>query len=209
MTGRMRERARTSRPEVAAVFGPFVGCGLLSRLPAGDALAVESPFTRKCSEDDVTAATPIPPSLIHAVHVEVQVGAPIEIGPTPAGLRRVIPITGGVVSGPMMSGRVLPGGADFQVIRTETETVAEARYVLETDGGELVYVENTGLRTGSAEDIARLRRDQPVDPALIYFRSAPRFETAAPRLASLTSHVFVGSGVRQPRAVIFDFFQVR
>ena len=102
----------------------------------------------------------------------------------------------------------LAAGADFQVIRTETETIAEARYVLESDRGELVYVDNVALRTGSAEDIARLRQDLPVDPARIYFRSAPRFETAAPRLAALTSHVHIGSGVRHPRTVVFDFFRV-
>jgi hypothetical protein len=142
------------------------------------------------------------------LHLEVEVGAPVEIGRTPAGIRRIVPITGGTVSGPLLTGRVLPGGADFQVIRTGTETVADARYVLESDRGERVYVQNLALRTGSAEDVERLRQDLPVDPARIYFRSTPRFETEAPRLAELTSHVFVGSGVRHPRAVVFDFFQV-
>jgi Protein of unknown function (DUF3237) len=149
-----------------------------------------------------------PPPLIHALHLEVEVGAPVEIGMTPAGLRRVIPITGGTVSGRLMTGRILPGGADFQLISTPTETLAEARYVLESDEGELVYVDNRALRTGSAEDIARLRRDEPVDPARIYFRSTPRFETAAPRLAWLAGRVFVGTGTRQPRSVTFDFFEV-
>jgi Protein of unknown function (DUF3237) len=149
-----------------------------------------------------------PPPLTHALHLEVEVGAPVEIGMTPAGLRRVIPITGGTVSGRLMTGRILPGGADFQLISTPTETLAEARYVLESDEGELVYVDNRALRTGSAEDIARLRRDEPVDPARIYFRSTPRFETAAPRLAWLAGRVFVGTGTRQPRSVTFDFFEV-
>jgi hypothetical protein len=149
-----------------------------------------------------------PPPLTHVLHLAVEVGAPVEIGMTPAGLRRVIPITGGTVSGPLMTGRILPGGADFQVISTPTETLAEARYVLESDAGELVYVDNRALRTGSAEDIARLRRDEPVDPARIYFRSTPRFETAAPRLARLTTRVFLGSGTRQPQSVTFDFFEV-
>lgn len=148
-----------------------------------------------------------PPPLIHALHLEVEVGAPVEIGRTPAGLRRVIPITGGTVSG-LFDGRVLPGGTDFQLLRTGTETVADAKYVLESDQGELVYVQNLALRTGSPEDIERLRQDLPVDPARIYFRSTPRFETAAPRLAGLTSSVFVGSGIRLPRAVVFDFYRV-
>jgi len=151
---------------------------------------------------------PAPPALAHVLHLEVEVGPPVEVGRTPGGLRRVVPILGGTVSGPLLTGRVLPGGADFQVIRTETETVAEARYVLESDDGEVVYVENTGLRTGSAEDIARLRQDLPVDPARIYFRSWPRFETAAPRLAALTGHLHVGTGVRHPRGVVFDFFRI-
>jgi len=148
-----------------------------------------------------------PPPLTHVLHLEVEVGPPVEVGPTPAGVRRVVPITGGTVSG-LFTGRVLPGGADFQLIRTATETVADATYVLESDRGERVYVQNLALRTGSAEDIERLRQDLPVDPARIYFRSTPRFETAAPRLAELTTSVFVGSGVRHPRAVVFDFYRV-
>jgi hypothetical protein len=153
----------------------------------------------------MTAGTPL---LTHVLHLEVEVGKPVEVGPTPAGLRRVIPITGGTVSGPLMSGRILPGGADFQLITGGTLTLAEARYVLESDEGELVHVDNRALRTGSAEDIERLRQDLPVDPSRIYFRSTPRFESAAPRLVELTTHVFVGSGVRHPRAVVFDFFRV-
>lgn len=148
-----------------------------------------------------------PPPLTHALHLEVEVGAPVEIGRTPAGIRRVVPITGGTVSG-LFTGRVLPGGADFQLIASETVTVMEARYVLESDDGELVYVDNRAVRSGTAEDIERLRRDLPVDPARIYFRSTPRFETAAPRLAELASSVFVGTGVRRPRAVVFDYFRV-
>jgi hypothetical protein len=149
-----------------------------------------------------------PPALTHVLHLEVEVAAPVEVGTLSSGLRRVVPIVGGTVSG-AFEGRVLPGGADFQLIRTETETEVEARYLLESDRGELVTVDNRGLRTGSAEDIARLRRDEPVDPARIYFRSSPRFETAAPRLARLMSRVYVGVGTRQPRSVLFDVFEVQ
>jgi hypothetical protein len=155
-----------------------------------------------------TADAPQLPSLRHVASLQVDVGPPLEIGETPAGLRRVVPITGGRVSGPLFSGRVLPGGADHQLIRTPTQTEVEARYVVETDEGELVYVENRGLRTGAPADIARLRADLPVDPSRIYFRSTPRFETSAPRLAPLTSHIFVGVGTRHPAAVHFDFFWV-
>jgi hypothetical protein len=151
---------------------------------------------------------PEAPPLVHALHLEVEVGTPIEVGQLSSGLRRVVPITGGLVSGPLMNGVVLPGGADIQLIRSETETEVEARYLLLSDQGELVTVHNSGLRTGSAEDIARLRRDEAVDPARIYFRSTPRFETASPRLARLMTRLFVGVGARQPRSVLFDVFEV-
>lgn len=68
---------------------------------------------------------------------------------------------------------MLPGGNDFQHVRNDTETTVLARYVLESDHGEIVLIENSGIRTGSAEDLARLRRDEPADPAQIYFRSTP------------------------------------
>ena len=152
---------------------------------------------------------PDAPGLDHVLHLEVEVGGPIEVGRTTAGLRRIVPILGGTVSGPLMTGRVLSGGADVQLIRSDTESELEARYVLESDAGELVYVTNVALRTGSVEDLARLRRDEPVDPARIYFRGTPRFETATPRLADLTRRVHVGTGARQPRSVTFDVFAVR
>ena len=151
---------------------------------------------------------PIAPELEHLATLIVDVGAPQEIGHTPGGRRRVIPITGGTVTG-TLSGRILPGGADFQSIRSHTFTDIHARYVIETDQGETIYVENTGIRTGSAEDIAALAHGQAVDPERIYFRSHPRFETASPRLEWLNTHLFVGTGARYPDRVELNFFTVR
>jgi hypothetical protein len=149
------------------------------------------------------------PALLHVLHLEITVGDGVDVGVTAAGVRRVVPITGGRVSGPAFTGLVLPGGADEQLVRTPTETSVLARYLLESDQGEVVLVRNVGIRTGSAEDLERLRRDEPVDPTRIYFRSTPTFETAAPRLARLNRHVYVGSGTRAPGLVRFDVFEVQ
>src|SRR5690606_751749 len=108
-----------------------------------------------------------PPILEHLATLQAQVAAPLEVGATPVGQRRVISLLGGTVEGPQLKGRILPGGADFQSIRSATFTDIHARYVIETDAGETVYVENTGIRTGSAEDIAALAHGQPVDPQRI------------------------------------------
>lgn len=152
---------------------------------------------------------PSPPALEHLCTVIVDVAPAQECGSTPTGRRRIIPIVGGTVSGRELSGVVLSGGADFQSIRSETFTDIHARYVIETPDGERVYVENTGIRTGSADDIAALAQGLPVDPQRIYFRSYPRFETAAPRLQWLNSHLFLGTGARYPDRVELNFYTVR
>ena len=148
------------------------------------------------------------PALEHVFDASIAVAAPVEIGETGLGQRRVIAIMGGDVSGPHLSGGILPGGADFQIIRPGGLTELHARYMVETRSGALVYVENSGIRFGPAEALDRLRLGLPVDPALIYFRSAPRFETAAPDLAWLTTSLFVASGARHPDRVVLSVFKV-
>lgn len=148
------------------------------------------------------------PHLEHVFDAAVQVAAPLAIGETGAGLRRIVDITGGTVSGPRLQGRIRPGGADFQVIQADGRAVLEARYVIEAADGALVYVENTGIRTGPADALARLNRGEVVDPALIYFRATPRFETAAPGLRWLMDHIFVATGVRHPDRVALRVFLV-
>lgn len=88
-----------------------------------------------------------PPQLEHLCDLAVTIAPPIEVGQTPLGLRRAIPITGGVVKGPRLNGRVLAGGADFQLILGGgTQAQLDARYVIELDDGSRVYVQNTALR---------------------------------------------------------------
>lgn len=146
------------------------------------------------------------PALPFFADLSVQVAAPQEIGQTPAGRRRVIPILGGEVRGDGWTARVLPGGADFQLIVGETMAQLDARYVLETDGGDLVFVQNKALRVASREVTAKLVRGEPVDPAQVYFRCLPSFETAAPALAWINERLFVGTGVRRPDRVEISVF---
>ncbi|MEH3144704.1 MAG: DUF3237 domain-containing protein [Methylobacterium frigidaeris] len=148
------------------------------------------------------------PVLEHVFDARIDVAVPCEVGLTAAGQRRVIAITGGTVSGPALSGRVLPGGADYQTIAADGLTHLHARYVIEAADGALVYVENTGLRFGPPEALARIRRGEPVDPVLIYFRTGPRFETSAPGLAWMATSLFVASGARAPDHVALSVFRV-
>ncbi|OYU47577.1 MAG: hypothetical protein CFE31_16000 [Rhizobiales bacterium PAR1] len=148
------------------------------------------------------------PHLLHAFDVVAEVAAPVEVGDTPLGARRLIPILAGSVSGPKLSGKLIPGGVDYQIIRADGLADIHARYVIETGSGARVYVENTGIRHGPPEAMARLRRGEPVDPALIYFRATPKFETADPELAWLMRSIFVCSGARFPDKVVLRMFEV-
>lgn len=149
---------------------------------------------------------PEAPGLAFLAEVSVSVGEPIDVGPTPDGHRRVIPITGGTVSGPALNGRVLPGGADYQLLRSPTLTELDARYVLETNDGHRIFVHNSALRHGSAGDIARLNRGETVDAGSIYFRCWPRLTTASREWDWLNTRLAVGTGERHPDRVLIRIF---
>lgn len=136
----------------------------------------------------------------------VQVGTPIEVGRTPRGLRRMIPILGGQARGDGWTARVLPGGADYQLVVSDTLAELQAHYVMETDAGDLLYVRNQAIRQASPEVTAKLVRGEPVDPAQVYFRCLPSLETASPALQWVNERLFVGTGVRRPQQVEMKFF---
>jgi hypothetical protein len=135
--------------------------------------------------------------------------APRELGETPLGRRRIIGIRGGSFEGPRISGVVLPGGADWQIIRADGVAYLDARYTLQSVDGALVYVRNRGYRHGPPEVIERLARGEEVDPALYYMRTTPWFETAAPQYAWLNRSICVGTGARRAAAVELDFYEVK
>ena len=124
------------------------------------------------------------------------------------GVRRIIPITGGEVRGEKVNGKVLPFGADFQIIRPNELIDLEAKSVFETDDGAVVYVENKGIRFGPVDLLQKLKRGEPVDPRLIYFRTVPKFETGHENYRWLMEHIFVGSAARHADRVIIDVHQV-
>jgi hypothetical protein len=148
------------------------------------------------------------PELIHVADLVVRIAAPVEIGRIAGNLRRMIPIAEGEVIGPKLFGRVVPGGADYQWLRSDGVSELEARYVIELREGGLIYVENRGVRFGPPELMEKIRRGEPVDPKLIYFRSTPRFETAVPGYEWLMRNLFICSGARHPDRVELRFFQV-
>jgi len=148
------------------------------------------------------------PPLQFFADLSIQVDRPQEVGRVFSAQRRVIPILGGEVTGDGWRGRILPGGADFQLIASDTVAQLDARYVVETDAGDRIFVMNRAVRSAPADITAKLIRGEPVDPALVYFRCAPVFETGSKALAWIHERIFVGTGVRHPDRVEIRVFTV-
>ncbi|HYX64084.1 MAG TPA: DUF3237 domain-containing protein [Burkholderiales bacterium] len=140
---------------------------------------------------------------------EITLAPAQELGEAPLGRRRIIPITGGRFRGARLSGKVLPGGADWQIVCADGLSQLEARYTLETDDGALIYVRNVGLRHGPADVLAKLAAGEPVDPSRYYMRTTPSFETGAERYRWLNRIVCVATGVRRKDAVELDVYEVK
>ena len=156
----------------------------------------------------VAAASPTDPTLQFVFSGTVMLGAPLELGVHGGARRRFVSITGGIVTGPKISGVILPGGGDWQEIGDDGMTDIHARYMLRLSDGTIVGVDNPGVRTASADIIKRLTAGEDIDPALYYFRTCPRFEVAAGPHDWLRRSVFVCQGIRHPTTVELRIFRV-
>lgn len=153
---------------------------------------------------------PLPdPQLRQVYRLEAAVGQPFDLGNTAVGHRRIVPLTGGTFIGPELNGTLLPGAsADWQTVLPDGTTIGDIRYTLQTDGGDLLYVQSRGVRHGPAAVLARLARGADVDPREYTFRTSTQIQTAAPQLDWLNKGVFVGVGARQPEGVVYETYLV-
>jgi hypothetical protein len=149
------------------------------------------------------------PRLIQVYRLEATLGKPLDLGDVPQGHRRIVPQTGGRFTGPQINGELLPGAsADWQIVVPDGTVFADIRYTLQTDGGDLLYVQSKGVRHGSAEVLARLARGEDVDAGEYTFRTSTQIETAAPQLDWLNKGVFISVGGRQAAGVIYETYLV-
>ena len=154
------------------------------------------------------AAVPQAPKLTLAMTLRVQVGPPMELGEVPKGRRRIIPILGGTFEGPNIRGKVLAGGADWQIVRADGLAELDTRYALQTEQGSIIYIQNAGMRHAPPAITKKLLAGEAVDPAQVYFKTVPAFETSSPELQWLTRAIFVGTGERYPAEVVIRVWKV-
>ncbi|HXB64276.1 MAG TPA: DUF3237 domain-containing protein [Solirubrobacteraceae bacterium] len=149
------------------------------------------------------------PRLRKVYRLEVTLGEPLDLGEVAQGHRRIVPQTGGTFTGPDLNGKLLSGAsADWQIVLPDGTSFGDIRYTLQTDGGDLLYVQSRGVRHGSAEVLARLGRGEDVDAGEYTFRTSTHIETAAPQLDWLNKGVFISVGGRQATGVIYETYLV-
>ena len=149
------------------------------------------------------------PRLTLVYRLEASLGQPLVLGDVVGGHRRIVPLTGGTFTGPEINGNLLQGvSADWQIVLPDGTALGDVRYTLQTDGGDLLYVQSRGVRHGSAEVLARLGRGEDVDASEYTFRTSTQIETAAPDLDWLNKGVFISVGGRQAAGVIYETYLV-
>ena len=157
---------------------------------------------------EVDAFIATAPGLRFAFAIKAKVGPVQDLGQTARGHRRIIDIVGGEVAGPRLDGEILPGGADWQIVRLDGTIEVVARYTIRSTSGAMIYVQNEGLRVASPEILARMSKGELVPFDSYHFRTAPRFETADPSLKWLERATFVGVAARTPDRIAIGFHEV-
>ena len=209
-----QERRRISAPLKSAQRSLTMGRGrspdtiVAMKKIAFVVFVVVAMFVIAFAQQTRPAADPAPPRLTFAFELRARVGNPVEVGQVLHGRRRIVPIEGGTIKGPLLNGTIPPGGADWQTIQPDGFTELDTRYTIKTDKDELVYVQNGGIRTAAPDVMQKLLAGQTVDPQLVYFRTQPKFETSAPALQWLSKSLFIGTGERYPNEVVIRFFKV-
>jgi len=141
------------------------------------------------------------PGLEFVCELKVMLKAPLTVGQTPRGLRRIIPISGGTVEGPAIKGEIIDGGGDWQFIRVDGVAELEAHYQFRTDDGTLIYIKNNGIRVATPEVAARITRGEPVQDSEYYFAAVPKFEAPEGKYHWMNNAIFICKGKRNPDSV--------
>jgi hypothetical protein len=149
------------------------------------------------------------PRLTLVYRLEADVAAPLDLGAVSQGRRRIVALTGGTFTGPEIQGKLVPGAsADWQIVLPDGTARGDIRYTLQTDAGDLLYVQSRSVRHGSAEVLARLGRGEDVDASEYTFRTSTQIETASPDLAWMNKGVFISVGGRQTAGVLYETYLV-
>ncbi|HZF45447.1 MAG TPA: DUF3237 domain-containing protein [Sphingomonadaceae bacterium] len=148
------------------------------------------------------------PGLEHAFDLTVELARPHEMGECPGGVRRVIPIVGGSADGPLVRGRILGVGADWQTVLAGGIADLDARYAIETEDGAVIEVVSQGVRHASPEVAARMAAGEAVDPSEYYMRTFIRLESGHAAYDWVNRSLFLAMGGKVGATVRLAIYRV-
>jgi hypothetical protein len=148
------------------------------------------------------------PKLEHLFDMHADLEAPQVVGATPQGMRQIFPVKGGVFEGPRLNGKILPGGGDWAIIRTDGAVQLDVRGTFQADDGALIYGTYSGLIVAEPAVFGRLLQAEDVPLGEYYFYVNPMFQTGAPQYAWLNKLIAVGRGKVVPGGVEYRIWAV-
>ncbi|MEO2168919.1 MAG: DUF3237 domain-containing protein [bacterium] len=149
------------------------------------------------------------PELDYLFSYTADLEQPQQLVAAPAGLRMIAKVMGGRVSGPRLTGEVLPGGGDWAVIDEQSTLRLDARLTIRSEDGALIYVSYRGVMTPVDPDTVARAIEGKLKPGELYFRTTPIFETGDERYGWLNTQVAVAVGNLGAAGVSYDVFGVR
>jgi hypothetical protein len=140
----------------------------------------------------------------------VDLAPPISVGKVPEGYRRVIPILGGHFTGERLHARVLPIGADWNIVRPNGMGFLSARYLLETDDGVTISILNEGCFRADENAIEDVIDGEVADSSRWYVKLNPRFEAPRGEYEWLNRSTFVCDlhPITSPEFIAMTFYEV-
>lgn len=148
------------------------------------------------------------PRLEHLYDMHADLEAPQVVGATPLGMRQIFVVKGGTVEGPRVKGKILPGGGDWALIRTDGAVQLDVRGTVQTDDGALIYATYSGLIVADPAVFGRLFQGEDVPLSEYYFYTNPMFQTGAPQYAWLNQMIAIGRGKVVPGGVEYRVWAV-
>lgn len=132
----------------------------------------------------------------------------LSIGQTPAGLRRIAPLTGGIFTGERLYGIVLPGGNDWVLGREDGVMVIDVRLTLQTDDSAMIYLTYQGRLLVGAEAMARFRKGALLARQEYSLAMVAKFECGHKRDSWLNNVIAVGTGEQTATGPVYSIFEV-
>ncbi len=155
-----------------------------------------------------TSVSPLPHKHLITLRLDVDSAGAAQIGKTPEGQRTIAPVVGGEFEGERLSGKVLPGGADWVRFRADGTMMIDVRLTLQTNDGALIYLSYEGRFIGAADAMAQLAQGKTLETGSYSLVTVAKFESGDERYAWLNDIIAVGIGKQSGFNPVYTLYEI-